>query len=474
VATGLESSAPRRAAFERLSRQDLANLIVEAPDTPMHMAVLTILDGRHLHGSAAEDLLEQVRAHVEERLGRIPELRQVLSHARPLTGRPVWVDDPHVRVSAHVLAAAVPSPGREPELLATTEDLFQRLLDRSRPLWEIWLLTGLAEGRWAVFLKVHHAVTDGLGMLRIAETLFDNAPHVAPRDVTSWIPSAAPTWGQLSTAAAAAAARGLWRATAGLLHPIRLSGAATGFVTTVASVTGRTWTGRRARLNHPIGPRRTLAVIHLDLASVKRTAHEHGATVNDTVLELAAAGIRAALHSRGESLRGLRLRALMAVNPPPGIVSGPRNRAGSVMVSLPLEPTSSSDRIHAIAADSRRARRWQRPGVVERSLVLVTRIRLGRFLSRHQKVVDMAVSNLMGPPQPLYLIGCRLVDAIPITPISGNVTISFCALSYAGRFDISVLADATSWSDLPVVVEAMRSGWTELSHETVAAAASAS
>jgi Wax ester synthase-like Acyl-CoA acyltransferase domain/Histidine kinase-, DNA gyrase B-, and HSP90-like ATPase len=197
VATGLERhSAPRRAAFERLSRQDLANLIVEAPDTPMHMAVLTILDGRHLHGSAPEDVLEQVRAHVEERLGRIPELRQVLSHAHPPAGRPVWIDDPHVRVSAHVLAAAVPPPGREPELLSTTEDLFQRLLDRSRPLWEIWLLTGLAEGRWAVFLKVHHAVTDGLGMLRIAEALFDNVPHLAPRDVTSWIPSAAPTWGR--------------------------------------------------------------------------------------------------------------------------------------------------------------------------------------------------------------------------------------------------------------------------------------
>jgi diacylglycerol O-acyltransferase len=469
VATGLERrSATNRAAFERMSRQDLANLIIEAPDTPMHMAVLTIFDGRRLRDSRPEDVLQRVREHVEGRLDALPELRQVVHQASTPAGRPVWIDDPSFSIDEHVLAEAVPPPGREAELLATTEALLERLLDRSRPLWEMWLLTGLAERKLAVLLKVHHSVTDGLGMLRIANVLFDTSPDATARDRAHWTPSPAPSWARLSTDAAVETARQLWVATEGLLDPMWLAESATRLVTTVASVTGRSWARRHARLNRPIGPRRELAVVRLNLASVKGVAHAHGVKVNDVVLELAAAGIRRALRSRGEPVVGVTLRALTAVDPPTDAVSGRRNRAGSVIVSLPLEPTSSSDRLRAISADSRRARRWQRAGVVEGSGVLAIRMRLGRFLSRHQMFVDLAVSNLRGPTHPLYLIGCRMVDAVPITPISGNVTIDFCALSYAGHFDISVLADAASWPDLPVVVKAMRAAWKDLGGEQAA------
>ena len=466
VATGLgRRFGTHRAAFERMSLQDLANLIVEAPDTPMHMAVLAILDGEPLRGLGSEELLLRVREHVEGRLDSLPELRQVPHRAPTPGGRPVWVDDPSFDIEQHVLATSVPSPGREAELLATTELLIEGLLDRSRPLWEMWLLTGLAGRRWAVLLKVHHSVTDGLGMLRIAQALFDTSPDATAARVRGWKPSAAPSWGRLSAAAAAATARRLWIASTALSHPIWLAESLSGLVTTVASVTGRTWTGRRARLNRPIGPRRRLAVVRLDLASVKRVAHAHAVKVNDVVLELAAAGIRRAMVSRGEPLAGVSLRALMAVNPPADAVPGSRNRAGSVIVSLPLEPASSCDRLRSVSGDSRRARRWQRAGVVERSGVLAMRVGLGRFLSRHQRLVDLAVSNLKGPTEPLYVAGCRMVDAIPITPISGNVTIDFCALSYAGHFDICVLADAASWPDLPVVARAIRAGWKDLSGE---------
>ncbi|MGZ6372121.1 MAG: wax ester/triacylglycerol synthase domain-containing protein [Candidatus Limnocylindria bacterium] len=460
----MRRSTTRRAAFERMSLQDLANLIVETPDTPMHMAVLAILDGERLRGLGSEDVLLRVREHVEGRLDALPELRQVPHHASMPGGRPVWVDDPSFDIEQHVLAASVPSPGREAQLLAATEALLGRLLDRSRPLWEMWLLTGLAESRLAVLLKVHHSVTDGLGMLRIAQSLFDTSPDAAAARAPRWNPSPAPSWGRLSADAAAAAARLLWTAATGPPHPIWLAESVTGLVTTVASVTGRTLTGRRARLNRPIGPHRKMAVVHLELASVKRVAHAHGVKVNDVVLELAAAGIRRALVSRGESLAGVSARALMAVDPPTDRTPGARNRAGAVIVSLPLEP-SSCERLRLISGDSRRARRWQRAGVVERSGVIAVRMGLGRFLSRHQTLVDLAVSNLKGPTEPLYLVGCRMVDAIPITPINGNVTINFCALSYAGHFDICVLADAASWPDLPVLVRAVRAGWKDLNSE---------
>lgn len=452
-----------------MSLQDLANLIVEAPDTPMHMAVLAVLDGGRQRSLDSEDLLLRVREHVEGRLGALPELRQVPHRAPTPGGRPVWVDDPTFDIEQHVLAAGVPSPGREAELLATTEVLIEGLLDRSHPLWEMWLLTGLAGRKWAILLKVHHSVTDGLGMLRIAQALFDTSPDATAARARRWKPSPAPSWGRLSVAAAASTARRLWTASTVLSHPIWLLESATGLVTTVVSVTGRTWSRRRARLNRPIGPRRKLAVVRLELASVKRVAHAHGVKVNDVVLELAAAGIRRALASRGEPLTGVSLRALMAVDPPADGVPGPRNRAGAVIVSLPLEPTSSCERLRSISGDSRRARRWQRAGVVERSGVIAVRMGLGRFLSRHQTLVDLAVSNLKGPTEPLYLVGCRMVDAIPITPISGNVTIDFCALSYVGHFDICVLADAASWPDLPMVARAIHTGWNALASEPVPA-----
>lgn len=443
----------------------MANLIVEAPDTPMHMAVLATFDGARVRQLDPEDLLRRVRELVDGRLDALPELRQVPHRPPAPGGRAVWVDDPAFDVARHVLGAGVPSPGREADLLATTEGLIEGLLDRGRPLWEMWVLTGLEGDRWAVLLKVHHSVTDGLGMLRIASVLFDTSPDAPAARAPRWRPAPSPSWARLGADAAMSTARRLWVTARDFSHPIWLAESVSGLVTTVASVTGRTWTAGRARLNRPIGARRKLAVVHLNLASVKRVAHEQGVKVNDVVLELAAAGIRQAVVARGSRLRGVKLQALMAVDPPAGAVAGRRNRAGSVIVSLPLDSAGDRARLAAISRDSRRARRWQRPGVVELTGVVAIRLGLGRFLSRHQALVDLAVSNLKGPAQPLYLAGCRMLDAIPITPISGNVTISFCALSYAGRFDISLLADADAWPDLQAVGRAMRAVWKDLSRE---------
>lgn len=258
-------------------------------------------------------------------------------------------------------------------------------------------------------------------------------------------------------------ARGVWRTAAATAHPIRMARSVTGIVTTIGSVAHRTLVARRAPLRRPLGPHRKLAVLRLDLSTVKRVAHAHGAKVNDVVLDLAAAAIEGALRRRGEAITDrTTLRALVAVNPPLP-PAGRRNRAGAVLVSLPVDGAAGFDRLHEIAVDSVRARRWQHAAVVERFLVFGARVGVGRFLSRHQAAVELAVSNLRGPSAPIYFLGCPVVDAIPATPISGNVTIDFCALSYAGRFNIAVLADDASWPDLDVAMGAMRSAWTRLS-----------
>jgi diacylglycerol O-acyltransferase / wax synthase len=426
-----------RSTSERLSRQDQANLLVEAPDTPMHMAVLTVFEG--LRADLPPDQhLDLLRDHVRSRLDALPDLRRVL-HNGIIPGRPpVWSEDGRVRVEAHVLGARVAAPGEDEQLLALAARLLERRLDRSRPLWEMWLLTGLSGGRWACLLKVHHSLTDGYGMLRMALTLFDGSAGI--HDVTLGSRARRPA---------------LLRVLAWVLSPAAA-------VMTVASVCHRTWHGRRAGLLRPIGTRRRLGVVVLDLAAVREAAHAHRVKVNDVLLELTAAGIAGALVARRRRVRGVVLRVLMAVSPPvaPDIVT--HNRAASVIVSLPLQSSSASERLRAIAADSRGARRWQRSAFIERSMVFVARTPLGRIVSRHQRIVDLAVSNLVGPRSELRLLGDSMVSAIPITPISGNVTINFCALSYAGQVAIGILADADTWPDLTVVTAAMRSNAGEL------------
>jgi len=423
-------------ASERLTGQDLANLLVEAPDNPMHMAVLTVFQG----GSdvPAELLLGRLSAHVSSRLDSLPELRRVLRKGRFPVARNAWVQDRAFHVEEHVRAAAVAAPGGDEELLAEVGDLVETMLDRSRPLWELWLLTGLSGGRWATLLKVHHSLTDGYGMLQIALGLFDGAGEPEGAGARS-------TPGPTARSSSIPGGLQVWA-----------------LVTTVLSVIHRTWRGRRAQLLRPLGTQRRVDVVRLPLEDVKRVAHARGVKVNDVLLELATAGIRGVLTSRRNPVHGVVLRALMAVSPSAARLTLTHNRAASIVVSLPLEAATPTDRLLAIAADSRRARRWQRSGLIERSMVFVARTRLGRFLSRHQRVVDLAVSNLIGPPAPLYLLGDRMTEAIPLTPISGNVTIDFCALSYAGRLFVGILADTDAWPDLHVVAESMQRDMREL------------
>lgn len=425
------------ASTETLSRQDQANLLVEAPDTPMHMAVLTVFEGRGAD-LPADHLLDLLRDHVRSRLDALPELRRVL-HSGRIPGRPpAWSEDPEFRVEHHVLGARVAPPGEDEQLLTAAADLLECLLDRTRPLWEMWLLTGLSGGRWATLLKVHHSLTDGYGMLQMALAVFDGSAGVGAVAAGSGVRRSA-----------------LVRLREGVVSPMAA-------VVTTSSVIHRTWNGRRADLLRPIGTQRRLEVVELDLASVKDVAHSHRVKVNDVLLELTAAGILGALKARRRRVDGVVLRVLMAVSPLAARDTVTHNRAASVIVSLPLQASTASERLLAIAADSRRARRWQRSGFIERSMVFAARTPLRRLVSRHQRVVDLAVSNLVGPSAELRLLGDRMVRAVPITPISGNVTINFCALSYAGRLAIGITADAGAWPDLPAVTAGMRSNAGEL------------
>jgi len=174
------------AQVERLSLLDLTNLAVEAADTPMHQGGLGVRDGAHLLDSNGRVRIDEVRAHLQSRLDRVPELRRTLWKTGPLEGAPVWVDDPGFRIEDHVLVANLPEPGGERRAIEFAKEAMAGLMDRSRPLWQLWLLEGYGPSEVGVFLKLHHVLADGAAILKIITLLFDLEPGVVEAPAKSW------------------------------------------------------------------------------------------------------------------------------------------------------------------------------------------------------------------------------------------------------------------------------------------------
>jgi diacylglycerol O-acyltransferase len=448
-------------ALERLSVADLTNLAVEAPDTPMHQGALGVVDGRPLLDADGRVAIDRVRAHLQARLERVPQLRRILYQTGPFEGRPVWVDDPAFRIENHVLVAKLPPPGGEAEALRFAEGMMASLMDRSRPLWQLWFLEGYGQGKVGIFLKLHHVFADGPAILNIIGLLFDLEPGILDSPAP-WAPSPPPPVRALALDNIARKGRAVKRAALRLAHPVLL-GRSLGLAT--RGIWSALQEGRgapRTSINRPIGSTRRVGVVRLSLAEVKLVAHEAGVKVNDVFLDLIAGGLRAVLVSRGVLVDQMDIRASMAVSLHTSRNDLVGNHVGVMIVPLPLGEADAVARLPLIAANTARAKTRQRGAVPQTFMAALAMSGLTRFFIRRQHLVNVLVTNLSGPQFPLYVAGARLLDAVPIPPIAGNVTVSFAALSYDGNLDLSVHADREAWPDLDRVLEGMRSSWREL------------
>lgn len=178
--------------LERLSLSDITNLAAEAADTPMHQAVLARIDGAGLVDEHGHVRIHRIRRHLERRLGRAPELRQVLHRTGPLQGPPLWIDDPDFDIANHVQVATLPAPGGEQAALCFAEAAMAELMDRRLPLWEMWFLDGYGGGKVGIFIKVHHALADGPAMLNMLAQLFELEPGALDAGRAAWEPQPAP------------------------------------------------------------------------------------------------------------------------------------------------------------------------------------------------------------------------------------------------------------------------------------------
>ncbi|OLL17718.1 MULTISPECIES: wax ester/triacylglycerol synthase family O-acyltransferase [unclassified Rhodococcus (in: high G+C Gram-positive bacteria)] len=445
-----------RPRFERLSPLDVGNLRVEDRGVPMHVAALAVLDGAPLRDAAGRLRLAAIREHVARRTRRAPRLRQRLHRPPPGAGPPVWVDDPHFDISCHVRTRALPAPGDEATLLRTCAELDEPRLDRSRPLWEMWLLTDRDDGTIALLLRLHHVVADGIAALELFGALLDTAattPDEDPGPVPTPVPP--PSVRALVRDNLHRRPGAAWR----WLRAVRPAVVARRAALRVRQLRSLARQGRAPRVSFdgPVGPHRRLSLVRCDLAEVRRVAHAHGATVNDVVLAAVAAGARRLLAARGELDPDLILKASVAASLRTADDRSPGNRVGILLVPLPVGPGSVAARVAAVARETARLKR--EPPLQPGGLLLQ---RWTVRVMRRQRLVNLFVSNLVGPPVPLYFAGARVRELFQVGVVQGNVGVAVGVLSYAGRLNVDVVADADLVPDVDEFAGGIVDGLAEL------------
>jgi len=423
-----------RALIERTSPTDLMQLASDLPGSPMQVAVVLVLST-----TSAVDL-DAVRDAIGERIHAVPRLRQRLVRAPFGGGRPVWVDDPDFDIRDHINAVGCPAPGDETALLAVAADTMTRRLPRTRPLWSATLITSLSDGRAALVVTLHHVLADGIGGLAVLARLVDGAP-ATPDNA---FPRPSPGRRALFLEACGTRLRALGH----------LRAQARQFHSAIAELTTGGVAGPpRSSLNRPIGTHRGLAVVRADLASVQQVAHAHDATVNDVVLTAVTGALHAVLCHRGENVDRFVISVPVAARR-----SATARHLGNEVGVMTVPVTVAGDlnqRLAAIAQTTRN-RRPATPSVAVALLGPVFRTLAGlgvfRWFVDRQHLVTTMVTNLRGPAVRLSFLAAPITQVIPVSPITGNVTVAFAVLSYAGTLTITVVTDPQRFPDLPVLL----------------------
>jgi diacylglycerol O-acyltransferase / wax synthase len=443
---------------ERLTRLDASFLYLEEPDTPMHVGGVLILEALPGGVDALADL-------VEARLPLVPRYRQRVAVVPGHVANPVWVDDPEFDIAYHVRRNGLPRPGTEAQLLDLVSRLTSRPLDRTRPLWEMYLVDGLSHGRVAVVTKTHPALVDGLSAIDIGQVLLDVEPDAPAPEPVEWRPERPPTgtqllWDALDEYArrpsaivdTARAAVTDVRATAG-----RLTGVAGGLLRTARKTM---LAAPPSPLNATAGRQRRVAVARAELDDIKKIRKAHGGTVNDVLLTVVTGSLREWLLSRGEPVvAGTSVRALVPVSmQDEDAVAG--NRVSSYLVDLPVGEPNPRVRLTRLSY-AMRGIALHGQSVGADSLIALTGFapptlhalgaRAARGLSR--RLFNLVVTNVPGPQFPLYAAGSRMLEVFPVVPLARGQGLSIGMTSYDGRVYFGLNADRDSVGDVDVLAD---------------------
>jgi WS/DGAT/MGAT family acyltransferase len=453
---------------DRLSALDASFLAQEGPDSHMHIGAVALFEG------PAPDYREFCD-HIRGRLHLVPRYRQKLAVPPLETGRPLWVDDPSFNLDYHVRHTALPSPGSEEQLRNLAARIHSQQLDRNKPLWEVWLVQGLQDGRFALIFKTHHALVDGVSGVDLGTVLFDLSPVPQPvlHEGEPWVPQPEPSAAQL-------AARGLLglartpldlaaRALAAAGRPQETLESAREAVEGIAEVA---WAGLNpappSPLNVPIGPHRRIAFVRGELEDFKRVKNAFGGTVNDVMLTAVAGGLRRWLQSRGVRVEGMELRGLVPVSIRlAGDEGHLGNRIAAMRGPLPVYIEDPVARLQVVrrAMDGLKESKQAVGAEVLSSLEQFappTILAQASRLNFSTRLFNLLVTNVPGPQFPLYVLGRELQDLYPVAFLPRDHALAVAIMSYNGRIDFGLLGDYDALPDLDELADHLEAARDEL------------
>jgi diacylglycerol O-acyltransferase len=453
---------------DRLTAVDASFLAQEGPAAHMHVGAVMIFDG-------PPPAYEELADHVRGRLHLVPRFRQKLAFPPLETGRPLWVDDPNFNLEYHIRHTALPAPGSEQQLRALAARVHSQALDRTKPLWEMWLVQGLAGGRFALLSKTHHALVDGVSGVDLATVLFDLQP--TPAEVehsdTPWQPHDTPS----AIDMAARGVRGL------IALPFDAASRAIGAAARPGDALAETrealegigevvWAGLNPApetpLNVEIGPHRRFVWVRQELADFKTIKRALGGTVNDVVLAVTTGALQRWLRSRGVRTEGLELRALVPVS----IRSRHEhhqlgNRLAAMRAPLPVYVEDPAARLRVVRQAMRGLKESKQAVGAEvlagmQALAPPTILAQASRLNFSTRLFNLLVTNVPGPQFPLYVLGRRLDDLFPVAFLPKRHALAVAIMSYNGGMDFGLLADYDSMPDIEQLAEMFDASLAEL------------
>jgi len=453
---------------DRLSGLDSSFLHIERDGAHMHVAACALFEG-------TAPTHEELIGAIESRLHLVPRYRQRLAFVPLGQGRPVWVDDPHFNVAYHVRHTALPKPGGEDQLMRLTGRVFSQALDRSKPLWEIWLVEGVADRRFAVLSKTHHALVDGISGIDIMTVLFDSSPEpmpVAPPD-HEWVARPLPTDIQLLAEALLERATVPAEMVRGVRAVVRgpravATRAAKATAALGALALGGLQPAPSSLLNVPIGPHRRFTWVRGDLEQFKAVKNSLGATVNDVVLTVVTGALGRYMRLHGEVTDGVELRAMVPVSVRADVERGALgNRVAAMWAPLPVGLTDPVERLETISASMREVKE---SGQAVGAQVLTTLtgfapptiVSQAARLQARQRLFNLVVTNVPGPQIPLYLLGRELEAIFPMVPLATNTALGIAIMSYNGQLNFGLSGDYDALADIDTLADELRSSIEEI------------
>jgi len=456
--------------MDRMTPLDAAFLQAEDEEPGVSLAIcsVAVFEGPP---PSTEEFAELLRG----RLPLIPRYRQKARQVPFDLGPPVWVDDEHFDLGYHLRRTALPAPGRDAELAALVGRVMAARLDRSRPLWEYWLVERLHRGRWALISKVHHCMVDGVSGTDLYGVVLDPTPTPRPPAPDDWLPESEPTnLGLATRALAGLAAKPVTQvraATGALRQPGVLLGRTRDTTRGLAALSGALVPARRSALTGPLTTARRFAVARGRVADVSAVRKEHGGTFNDVVLTAVAGGFRRLLLETGEEPADRTVRALVPVSTRlAGQQSIRDNRVSLILADLPVDVADPVERLRATREhlEHLKAVHEAEAGAAVTDLaalgpfpLVATQVRLAAHLA--QRSIVTTTTNVPGPREPLYALGRRLLEIIPYVPIASRVRTGVAILTYCDRLAIGVTGDYEFAPDVEILARGIEDDLSALS-----------